>query len=46
VKGKTRRVYRILVLIPLGKQVPGSPWRRWKDKIKMAVAEIGCEDRR
>jgi hypothetical protein len=46
VKAKTRRVYTILVLIPRGKLVPDIPWRRWKDKIKMAVAEIGCEDRR
>ena len=37
-----RGVYRVLVVKPEGKRPLGRPTRRWEDKIKMDVQEVGC----
>jgi hypothetical protein len=39
--GERRDVYRILVRKPGGKRPPGRPRRRWEDKIKMDLQEVG-----
>jgi hypothetical protein len=41
--GKGRGVYRILVGRPEGKRPLGRPRRRWEDKIKMGLREIGID---
>jgi hypothetical protein len=38
-----RSVYRILVGRPESKRPLGRPRRRWKDKIKMDLREIGID---
>jgi hypothetical protein len=40
-KGEKRNVYRLLVRKPEGKRPLGRPRRRWIDKIKMDLLEIG-----
>jgi len=40
--GERRGVYRVLVWKPEGKIPLGRPRRRWKDKIKMDLQEVGC----
>jgi len=44
--GQGREVHRILVGRPEGKRPLGTPRRRWGDKIKMDLHEVGrgCED--
>jgi hypothetical protein len=42
-KGKGRGVYRVLVGRPEGKRPLGRPRRRWDDKIKMDLREIGID---
>jgi len=37
-----RGVYGVLVWKPEGKIPLGRPRRRWKDKIKMDLQEVGC----
>jgi len=39
--GERRDVYRILVGKPGGERPPGRPRRRWEDKIKMDLQEVG-----
>jgi hypothetical protein len=39
--GERRGVYRVLVGKPEGKRPLGRPRRRWKDKIKMVLQEVG-----
>jgi hypothetical protein len=39
--GEKRNAYRILVGNPEGKRPLGTPRRRWVDKIKMDLREIG-----
>jgi hypothetical protein len=39
--GEKRNVYRLLVRKPEGKRPLGRPTRRWIDKIKMDLLEIG-----
>jgi hypothetical protein len=41
--GKRRGVYRVLGRKPEGKSLLGRPTRRWEDKIKMGLQEVGCE---
>jgi hypothetical protein len=41
--GEKRNAYRILVGKPDGKRPLGRPRRRWVDKIKMVLREIGWE---
>jgi len=38
-----RGVYRVLVGKPEDKRRLGRPRRRWENRIKMAVQEVGCE---
>jgi hypothetical protein len=40
--GEKRGVYRILVGKPEGKRTLGRPRRRWEDKIRMDLQEVGC----
>jgi len=40
--GERRSVYRVSVRIPEGKRPLGSNRRRWDDKIKMHILEVGC----
>ena len=40
--GERGGVYRVLVGEPKGNTTLGSPWRRWKDDIKMDLQEVGC----
>jgi hypothetical protein len=40
--GEERVVYRVLVGKPEGKRPLGRTRRRWKDKIKMDLQEVGC----
>jgi len=40
--GDRRGVYRILVGKPGGKRPLGRPRRRWENKIKMDLHEVGC----
>ena len=35
--------YRVLVGKPEGKTPLGRPRRRWEDKIKMDLREVGCD---
>jgi len=37
-----RGVYRVLVGKPEGKGTLGRPTRRWVDKIRMDLQEVGC----
>jgi hypothetical protein len=39
--GEDRGVHRVLVGKPEGKRTLGRPRRRWKDKIKMDLQEVG-----
>jgi hypothetical protein len=39
--GKERNVYRVLVGKPEGKRPLGRPRRRWEDRIKTDLREIG-----
>jgi hypothetical protein len=39
--GKERKVYKILVGKPEGKRPLGRPRRRWKDRIRMDLRDIG-----
>jgi hypothetical protein len=41
--GKGRRVYRVLVGRPEGKRPLERPRRRWEDKIKLVLREIGID---
>jgi hypothetical protein len=41
--GEGRGVYRVLVGRPEGKRPLGRPRRRWEDKIKMDLREIGID---
>jgi hypothetical protein len=41
--GEKRNAYRILVGKPDGKRPLGRPRRRWEDKIKMDLREIGWD---
>jgi len=40
--GERRCVYRVLVRKPEGKRPLGRPRRRWEDKIKVDLQEVGC----
>jgi len=40
--GKRRGIYRVLVGKPEGKRPLGRPRRRWEDKVKMDLQEVGC----
>jgi hypothetical protein len=40
--GEGRGVYRVLVGKPEGKRPLGSPRRRWEDKVRMDLQEVGC----
>ena len=40
--GKRRGVYRVLVGRPEGKRPLGRPRRRWENKIKLDIQEVGC----
>ena len=37
-----RGVYRVLMGKPEGKRSRGRPTRRWENKIKMDLQEVGC----
>jgi hypothetical protein len=39
--GEERKVYKVLVGKPEGKRPPGRPRRRWEDRIRMDLREIG-----
>jgi hypothetical protein len=39
--GEERKVYEVLVGKPEGKRLLGRPRRRWEDKIRMDLGEIG-----
>ena len=39
--GEGRGVYRVLVGKPEGKRLLGKPRRRWEDKIRMDLQEVG-----
>jgi hypothetical protein len=41
--GEARHAYRILLVKPEGKRPLGRPRRRWVDKIKMGLREIGWD---
>jgi hypothetical protein len=41
--GEKRNAYRILVAKPEGRRPLGRPRRRWVDKIKMDLREIGWD---
>jgi hypothetical protein len=41
--GEERKVYKVLVGKPEGKSPLGRPRRRWKDRIRMDLREIGLE---
>jgi hypothetical protein len=43
--GDRRCVHRVLVGKPEGKRPPGRPRRRWEDKIKIDLQEVGCGGR-
>ncbi|KAJ4438755.1 hypothetical protein ANN_14706 [Periplaneta americana] len=43
--GESRNVYRVLVGRPEGKRPLGRPRRRWEDKIKMDLREVGYDGR-
>ena len=40
--GERRGLYRILVGKPEGKRPLGRPRRKWEDKIKKDLQEVGC----
>ena len=40
--GEEMGVYRVLVGKPEGKRPLGKPRRRWVDKIRMDLQEVGC----
>jgi hypothetical protein len=40
--GERRGVYRVLIGKPEGKTPLGRLRRRWEDKIKVAIQEVGC----
>ena len=40
--GERRGVYRVLVRKPEGKRPVGRPRRRWEDKVKVDLQEVGC----
>jgi len=40
--GVERGVYRVLVRKPEGRRPLGRPRRRWVDKIRMDLQEVGC----
>ena len=40
--GERRGLYRILVGKPEGKRQLGRPRRKWEDKIKKDLQEVGC----
>jgi hypothetical protein len=40
--GEGRGVYRVLVGKPEGKRPLGRPRRRWEDKARMDLQEVGC----
>jgi hypothetical protein len=40
--GERRGVYRVFVGNPEGKRPLGRPRRRWEDRIKMDLQEVGC----
>jgi hypothetical protein len=44
--GEGRGVYRVLVGKPVGRRPLGRPRRRWEDKIRMDLREVGfgCVD--
>jgi hypothetical protein len=42
--GEERKVYKVLVGKPEGKRPLGRPRRRWEDRIRMDVMEIGLGD--
>jgi hypothetical protein len=39
--GEKRKVYKVLVVKPVGKRPLGRPRRRWDDGIRMDLREIG-----
>jgi hypothetical protein len=39
--GEERKVYKVFVGKPEGKRPHGRPRRRWEDKIRMDLREIG-----
>jgi hypothetical protein len=41
--GDRRGIFRVLVGKPEGKRPLGRPRRRWEDKIKIDLQEVGCE---
>jgi len=42
--GEGKDIYRVLVGRFEGKKLLGRPRRRWEDKIKMALREIGIDE--
>ena len=42
---QSRYVYRVLLGKPESKRPLGKPRRRWEDKIKMNLREMGCDPR-
>jgi hypothetical protein len=40
--GEEKNVYRVLIGNPEGKSPLGRPRRRWEDRIRMDLGEIGC----
>jgi hypothetical protein len=42
--GQERKVYKVLVGKPEGKRPLGRPRRRWEDRIRMDLTEIGLGD--
>jgi hypothetical protein len=42
--GEVRKVYKVLVGKPEGKRPLGRPRRRWEDRVRMDLREIGLED--
>jgi len=39
--GERRGAYRVLVWKPKERRPLGRPWRRWEDKIKMDLQDVG-----
>jgi hypothetical protein len=39
--GEERKVYKVLVVKPKGKRPLGNPRRRWEDRMRMDLREIG-----
>jgi hypothetical protein len=39
--GEDRKLYKVLVGKPEGKRPPGRPSRRWEDRIRMDLRDIG-----